>query len=284
MGMRILRQRRHDGTRDWRVRDTVDALFGEDGADPGNDDRAMRTTDVLVSQQSVTCAAQLSMELRSQMPTSRGTDTDLAYQALRDRILDGRITPGQTISPRGLVSELALGHTPIRAAIQRLVMEGMLRVEPRKGTYAVRPSPADLREIFEVRLALESTAAYLSAMKGASERLTQVVDSMKALLDADKGDVMHEQRVGWLFHQEMFAASGNARLFDTYRLFRMQTGLALKELPRKDLETVRRGTLEHLSIYEAIRAREPELVRQRMWRHVADGTQARIELISAPKQ
>jgi DNA-binding GntR family transcriptional regulator len=207
------------------------------------------------------------------------SDTQTAYAQIRSRILDGRLVPDQPVSPRSIADELMLGHTPVRSAIQRLVVEGLVKVVPRKGTYVAAPNTNDLREIFEVRLALESTAAYLAAINGATDGMIKVIDQLRQIINAEAIDLMHEQRTGWLFHQEMFAASQNERLFTTYTGLRAQTGLALNVLPRGDAATVRRGTLEHLNIYAAIAAKEPEEARRHMWNHIVDGTDARIQII-----
>lgn len=209
------------------------------------------------------------------------SDTQTAYIQLRTRILDGRLAPGHPLSPRNVAEDLMLGHTPVRSAIQRLVVEGLVEVIPKKGTYVSAPTNNDLREIFEVRLALESTAAYLAAVNGATEGLTRAAAQMRQLLDQPSTNLSIEQRTGWVFHQEMFAASRNERLFTTYKVLRAQTGLALNELHRDDVATVRRGTLEHLNIYAAIEAKEPEAARRHMWNHIVDGTDARINLIRA---
>jgi DNA-binding GntR family transcriptional regulator len=207
------------------------------------------------------------------------SDTQVAYAQIRSRILDGRLAPDQPVSPRSMADELMLGHTPVRSAIQRLVVEGLVKVVPRKGTYVAAPDTNDLREIFEVRLALESTAAYLAAINGATEGMVQAIDELRQIVETESIDLMHEQRTGWVFHHEMFAASRNDRLFTTYAGLRAQTGLALNELPRSDAATVRRGTIEHLNIYEAIAAKEPEEARRHMWNHIVDGTDARIQII-----
>jgi DNA-binding GntR family transcriptional regulator len=207
------------------------------------------------------------------------SDTQTAYAQIRSRILDGRLVPDQPVSPRSIADELMLGHTPVRSAIQRLVVEGLVKVVPRKGTYVAAPNTNDLRETFEVRLALESTAAYLAAINGATDGMIKVIDQLRQIINAEAIDLMHEQRTGWVFHQEMLAASQNERLFTTYTGLRAQTGLALDELPRGDAATVRRGTLEHLNIYAAIAAKEPEEARRHMWNHIVDGTDARIQII-----
>ena len=213
------------------------------------------------------------------MTADRQSDTQTAYTQIRSRILDGRLSRGHPVSPRNMADELMLGHMPVRSAIQRLVVEGLVEVVPRKGTYVTAPTKIDLREIFEVRLALESTAAYLAAVNGGTEALATAASQLQRIIDMDSTDLMAEQRIGWVFHQEMFVAAKNERLYTSYRMLRAQTGLALNELHRDDAATVRRGTLEHLSIYASIQSKEPEAARRHMWNHILDGTDARIKLI-----
>jgi DNA-binding GntR family transcriptional regulator len=213
------------------------------------------------------------------MTEDRQSDTQKAYTQIRSRILEGRLLPGNPVSPRNMADELMLGHMPVRSAIQRLVVEGLVEVIPRKGTYVTAPTKMDLREIFEVRLALESTAAYLAAVNGTTDALAAAADQLRRVVDDESTDLMTEQRIGWVFHQEMFEAAKNDRLYTSYRMLRAQSGLALNELHRDDAATVRRGTLEHLSIYASIQAKEPEAARRHMWNHILDGTDARIKLI-----
>jgi DNA-binding GntR family transcriptional regulator len=208
------------------------------------------------------------------------SDTQAAYAQIRARILDGRLAPGHRLSPRNMAKELMVGHMPIRSAIQRLVVEGLVEVIPRKGTYVSAPTATDLSEIFELRLALESTAAYLAALHGATDGLTKTVDELRRLVDTESSDLMLEQRIGWMFHGEMFAAAKNERLSSAYQKLRAQTGLALNELPLDDAATVRRGTFEHINIYTTIKLKEPETARQHVWNHIVDGAKARIKLIA----
>lgn len=208
------------------------------------------------------------------------SDADHAYDEIRTRILDGRLEPGQKISHRGLANKLGIGQMPVRSALQRLATENLVTVFDKRGTFVTDPTHDDLQQIFEVRLALESTAAYLAACKGPTPALAASVERMTRLLESGEADIMAEQRIGWVFHQEMFLAAKNERLHNFYKLLKAQT-LALNELPRQDNETVRRGTLEHLAIYAAIRDGQPEAARTHMWRHIVDGTPARIQLIRA---
>ncbi len=208
------------------------------------------------------------------------SDTGSAYDAIRSRIFDGRLSPGQKISHRGLAHELGVGQMPVRSALQLLASEGLVNIIDKSGTYINEPTRDDLREIYEFRLALESTATYLAAQNGPTERMTRASEQMRRFIDENNADIMTEQKVGWVFHDEIFKAARNDRLWSTYRLLRAQTH-ALNELPRDDSTTVRRGTREHLEIYIAIHARDAEAARRLMWQHVIDGTPDRIRLIRA---
>jgi DNA-binding GntR family transcriptional regulator len=218
----------------------------------------------------------ISLTNEVSMFTNGHSDTQAAYQQIRSRILDGRLAPGRPVSPRNMADELMLGHTPVRSAIQRLVVEGLVEVIPRKGTYVAAPTGEDLREIFEVRRGLESTAAYLAAVNGPTPGLAQAAAQLQQLVDRNSTDFKMEQRIGWVFHQEMFEAAQNQRLLTTYKVLRVQTGLALNELHCDDAAAVRRATREHLEIYASIRAKEPEAARRHMWNHIVDDNGAHI--------
>ncbi|GAB7537730.1 GntR family transcriptional regulator [Burkholderia sp. 22PA0099] len=208
------------------------------------------------------------------------SDADNAYDEIRTRILDGRLEPGQKISHRGLANKLGIGQMPVRSALQRLATENLVTVFDKRGTFVTDPTHDDLQQIYEVRLALESAAAYLAACKGPTSALVESAERITRLLESGEADIMAEQRIGWVFHKEMFVAAQNERLHDLYKLLKAQT-LALNELPRQDHATVRRGTMEHLAIYAAIRDGQPEAARMHMWNHIVDGTPARIQLIRA---
>ena len=207
------------------------------------------------------------------MAIDRQSDTQIAYGQIRARILDGRLAPGHPLSPRNMADELTLGHMPIRTAIQRLVVEGLVEVIPRKGTYVSAPTTTDLSEIFEIRLALESTAAYLAALNGITEGLTKTVAQMRRLVETKSTDLMLEQQIGCMFHEEVFAAARNERLFSSYKMLCVQTGLVLNGSGRDDASTVRRGTLEHLNVYIAIKFNDAEAARRYMWNHIIDSNE-----------
>lgn len=212
------------------------------------------------------------------------TGEDAPYERLRALIVDGSLRPGESLSERGLSERLQVGRTPIREAIKWLARDGLLEIVPMRGTFVRQISVADLGEIHEMRLALESMAAYLAARHGPCATLTsaaQRLEEIAALAGAHQElDVDEAQRVGWLFHDAMFECTDNRRLQQSYRNLRDQSGLALQRVERYDVDRTRQAVLEHLEIYSAIVARDSEQARSLAWSHIENALQVRLKLLA----
>ena len=78
--------------------------------------------------------------------------SDRAYAALRDRLVDLQIAPGAPIDEDALTRELGVGRTPVREAIRRLALEGLVVVYPRRGTFATAINITSLSDITDVRV------------------------------------------------------------------------------------------------------------------------------------
>jgi DNA-binding GntR family transcriptional regulator len=207
---------------------------------------------------------------------------ETAYLKIQAMIVNGELSCGMSLSERGLSESLGIGRTPIRAAIRSLARAGFVQSLPRKGTFVRQLSIYDLHEIHEVRLGYELIAAFLAAGNGPTDELHKAADALKALLEADPPDLHQEQIVGWQFHDEIFRATQNKRLCSLYSDLRAQSGLALKPILRNDFECVRRGTLEHLQIFSAIEAQNPDKAKELAWQHVLYGLHDRLKLFAQP--
>ena len=113
----------------------------------------------------------------------------LVYDEIKMRILKGEIAPGQRLMEVETAEELGVSRTPVREAIKKLEREGLVVIEPRKGTYAAKISAEDLIEILEVRESLEALAASYAAkrmkaaqkdkLKNAAQRYEKAVSDGK---------------------------------------------------------------------------------------------------------
>ncbi len=141
---------------------------------------------------------------------------DRAYSELRDRIVTLRIPPGAPIDEDLLGEELEMGRTPVREAIKRLVLENLVTVFPRRGTFASEINITDLAHISDVRARLEGHAAYRAA-----ERITDVqrVELRQLLdeLDSSEGsrDVDALMRLDARVHRFIYRCAGNPYMEET---------------------------------------------------------------------
>ena len=92
-----------------------------------------------------------------------GLLSERAYAALRDRLISLQIAPGAPIDEDALTRELGVGRTPVREAVRRLVLEGLVVVFPRRGTFAASIDITSLSDITDVRCQLEPHAAARAA-------------------------------------------------------------------------------------------------------------------------
>ncbi|MBK1670226.1 transcriptional regulator [Rhodovibrio sodomensis] len=216
---------------------------------------------------------------------SRNTDPTLparerAYREMRYRILEGGLAPGTTLLETELATLLAMSRTPIREATIRLEKEGLVTIRPRHGITVNALSLDDLAEIYEVFSALEVRAAGLAALRGLS---TEAAERMRGLLDAmehatQQGRIEHWSRLDDEFHSTIAAASGNARLQSTLRLYWDQQYRArLAIVPLRASPT--RSDAEHRSIFEAIRAGDEAEAERLMRAHRMRADAQTLELL-----
>jgi DNA-binding GntR family transcriptional regulator len=103
-----------------------------------------------------------------------------AYQEVRSRILENLWPPGYTALEQEVALALGMSRTPVREALIRLHQEGLIELAPRRGMRVLPVSAKDMREIYEIFMSLECTAAELLAKRKPSlAELSPLVDATK---------------------------------------------------------------------------------------------------------
>lgn len=119
---------------------------------------------------------------------------DGAYQAIRDEILKGRLRPGNPLSRRRLAKQLGMSVLPVSDALRRLEEDGLVESRARAGTRVRVPSETDVRELYELREALESQTARLFAQRSTPaerrelKRMAEHVDVLFSRLATNADD------------------------------------------------------------------------------------------------
>jgi DNA-binding GntR family transcriptional regulator len=145
--------------------------------------------------------------------------SDQAYAELEERLVTLRLAPGEVLSEQTLAAELGLGRTPIREALQRLAVEGLVSVLPRKGILVSRSEPANQLLVLEVRRELERLLSVKAAERATAEqrrRFTAIADGMDAA--AASADGIAFMRLDHELNGLVVAAAHNAYAARAMRL------------------------------------------------------------------
>lgn len=102
------------------------------------------------------------------------TKTDKAYQAIKRAILKGELTEGTFLSESDVIQKYGVGRTPFREACNRLIHEGLLEVVPRRGYLVPELSFHDVRDLFELRVLLESAIIELATVRASHEEIEEL--------------------------------------------------------------------------------------------------------------
>ena len=201
------------------------------------------------------------LTLRAQVgATTQAEPTSLvdeAYQALKTAIRDNVFPPGHQAAEPEIARQLGMSRTPVHEAIIRLQEEGLVQVLPRRGILICPISADDIREIYDVLIAVEGMAAgswraCLQTLAGsAAEALERETAAMEWALD--KGELLDWAAADERFHQLLTERCGNRRLARVAATVRDQSHRArLFTLHLRPLPTA--SAAEHRQITDAIRA------------------------------
>lgn len=203
-------------------------------------------------------------------PPAKVSLVESAYDALKSAIRDNVFPPGYQGSEQEIATQLGMSRTPVHEAVIRLQEEGLVRVLPRRGVQVCAISPDDMREIYEVIVALECASAELIAAMP-PERRVPIVEELAAVNAAMDASLAGDKLVAWAeedgrFHQLLVERSGNrrlARLFHTIMDQSHRARMLTLRLRPKPALSVR----EHAGILRAIRTGDAAAARDRTKAH-----------------
>ena len=104
---------------------------------------------------------------------------DVVFKTLRQAILKGELEPGERLMEMQLAEQLGVSRTPIREAIRKLELEGLVLMIPRRGAEVAKISEKNLRDVLEVRRSLEELAIDLACQRIQEEELETLREAQK---------------------------------------------------------------------------------------------------------
>jgi DNA-binding GntR family transcriptional regulator len=194
--------------------------------------------------------------------------SDAVYDGLKADLAASVHRVGAVLSEERLARRFRVSRTPVRKALVRLEQEGLVRILPKRGIVVPEVSPGELRELFDVREALEGMAARRAAGRVDPRALRAVEVPLQRLAARRAVPVAAARAAGEAVHRLALETAANATLS---RLVRQVTGrLGLAQLVSYyDAGRVRDSIGEHLGIVDALRAGDPDAAERRAREHVA---------------
>lgn len=187
--------------------------------------------------------------------------TDVVYDVLRRKIIDGNFAPGQQLNLKKLEDQLDVSRTPLKSALARLQTEGLVSVHPRRGTYVMEYEKRDIEECFEVRIALEAQAlrhAFEPRNKDKLQEIIRLLEGMSTYYQDENtwqeqtSDFMIYDR---MLHIQFMELSGNERMKQLYDYVNVQGYIAIMG-SKFTYPDVLKTQAEHHAICEALLAHD----------------------------
>ena len=187
--------------------------------------------------------------------------SDRAYRTLRDEIVDWELPPGSVLGEVEQSTRLGISRTPLREALARLTADGLVAAQAGRGLVVTDISTESIRELFEVRQALEQQAARLAALRGDSsvfEALEREFRAVPHLLEHDNPARHAYYGLVTRLDDALDAAVANSYLVASLNNLRTHL-VRVRRLARDDPARLSAAAAEHLLIVHAIAIGDPEL-------------------------
>lgn len=157
------------------------------------------------------------MNSETNFEISRNSLQDEIVHALREAIVSGKLLPGQRLIETEMAETFSVSRAPLREALRQLSADGLVQIIPRKGTFVVELSDDDIREIYSLRLALESLATEILMKDITAKQLT----TLQAVIEEMEKAQRQSERwrlVGLdiRFHELICRMSGHSRLYKAW--------------------------------------------------------------------
>lgn len=213
---------------------------------------------------------------------------DVVYKTLRKAILQYDFEPGERLDLSDLENRLQVSRTPLKNAMTRLEVEGLVQVQARRGTFVTQISAAKLTEDYKIRSAYELYVA-LCLFKYLTDTDYEFFIEIGLQMD---DLALHARQSGWqsmildyldldrLLHQKLVACGGTPRMLVLWQQTNVHTqiGRLANQISDTEFESIH---FEHRQILEAISARSPERLNATLLNHLEASRLSLLRILSS---
>lgn len=210
-------------------------------------------------------------------PAPKTSYAEETLEKLRQAIVTGKLRPNQRLVESKVAKQLGLSRTPVREALKGLEMQGYLSKLPGGGMIVTDHSPSQLRNLYEIREALETTAIKLACQRATQEQVDRAAEyhtrSLEVIRNRDANKFIE---LNIAFHNELLGACGNEQLWSLIQNFRDQF------FDRRIVRVFTAGNwramiTQHQRILEAVRQRNARMAEKAVREHVRTALRLALE-------
>ncbi|MFO1270235.1 MAG: GntR family transcriptional regulator [Rubrivivax sp.] len=202
------------------------------------------------------------------------------YGAVKQQIIEGRYAPGARITEQQVAAEFNTSRTPVREAMRLLVADGFAVFKPNSGTVVREWSREQMREIFDLRVLIESEIAATAALHITDDELAELMRLQDEIEShGDRGRRESASRIGPLnreFHRVIAQASRNERLASMLASA-IEMPIVQRTFSRYSRRQLERSFGHHRELIDAFAAHDAAWARAVMSCHIHSAKQAMLE-------
>lgn len=206
---------------------------------------------------------------------------EIVFETIRNAIISGALKPGERLMEVQMAESLGVSRTPVREAIRKLELEGLVIMLPRKGAFIADLSVKDLTEVLEIRASLEGLAAGLAATRineAEIEELEVIALKFHKAVENDNIDEIILRDIE--FHDLLFKASRNERLIQLNSNLLEQVQ-RFREIYHKKANKSKETSKEHYDMVEAISKRDVDKAEKIARRHIENAEQSILKMMES---
>jgi DNA-binding GntR family transcriptional regulator len=204
---------------------------------------------------------------------------DETYEQLRQALIDGHFSPGQTFTIRALAEVFGTSPMPVRDALKRLVAEQALDQLPNRSVRVPLMSRARFQEVLQIRLSLEPMIAARAAAHVTPELVAAMAEDHQQMCQAVlQGEVAHYLAANRRFHFRLYEAAATVVMLPLIEALWMQVGPYLNEVfgaPQRSADpqppdSTRHAAHHHTAVLQALRRHDAPATAQAIWQDLSD--------------
>lgn len=212
---------------------------------------------------------------------ARRVSKDFAYSEIKRKIIIGELEPDQNVVEENLAGELEISRTPLREALQRLEMEGLIVRQSNGRLKVAAITRTEVEEVFVVRSMLEGIIARQAA-ENRSEKdvqfLTNTVEMIrKASEQQDEEDIIY---YGGEFHSLLYEISGNKTAIKILSMLNDHIDRYRRLIPKNSKGRNGKATEEHARILQCIASKDADGAESAMREHILNSMSAAVERLN----